>query len=282
MPDLLDEYTDDELRTIKDTSIRSPLLHVPIKMVDPLPEWFNKNFFEFKDELFKKSKFYEDKHDLTPEDYQGASELGILQMDGSQRISQKISERDKKFANIRKLVHEIMPDVYKQVEIIDVHFGDSQDIIEKILKLGNNNYSGYYIARTNNSFCMNVLRPHNSNTIYFLITEHGIYQRCFCRCDTGEGRRFGKCKDYKSTRYKYDVAKHTSIINALFPNRNQAFENVIQMSEFKEKRMFNPMNPRLFDPNALYMRKYMEWQEMKDYLIGKVGQERQIKNKKKV
>ncbi len=51
------------------------------------------------------------------------------------------------------------------------------------------------------SFCMNVDRDHKSNRIYFLMTADGLYQKCFCRCDTLVGRRFGLCKNYSSRKF---------------------------------------------------------------------------------
>jgi len=59
----------------------------------------------------------------------------------------------------------------------------------------------YYIARTmgrGSSFCMNLGDDHKNNTIYFYITERGICQRCWCRCDTLERRKNGLCRDFKS------------------------------------------------------------------------------------
>jgi len=52
------------------------------------------------------------------------------------------------------------------------------------------------------SFCMNLNRDHKNNKIYFLLTKDGIYQKCYCRCPTLQGRRFGYCKNYTSKRYE--------------------------------------------------------------------------------
>ena len=58
----------------------------------------------------------------------------------------------------------------------------------------------YYIARTNSTFCMNINKNHKTNGIYFYINDYkGLYQKCFCKCETAEGRVSGKpCRDYKS------------------------------------------------------------------------------------
>jgi len=64
-----------------------------------------------------------------------------------------------------------------------------------------NTQQTYYVARTagaGSSYCMNIDGDHRHNTIYFYITDRGICQRCWCRCDTLAGRKFGFCRDYKS------------------------------------------------------------------------------------
>lgn len=55
-----------------------------------------------------------------------------------------------------------------------------------------------YILCSQSKYCTNIGRNHNSEHIYFKLNKDGICQRCFCRCDTLEGRKHGYCKDYKS------------------------------------------------------------------------------------
>lgn len=74
----------------------------------------------------------------------------------------------------------------------------------------------FYIAKIDSMYCLNVQREHNSCGIYFQITEGGMYQRCFCRCDTEEGRLNGKCSQYKSSPF----ALPKEVIKMLFPNSN--------------------------------------------------------------
>ena len=56
----------------------------------------------------------------------------------------------------------------------------------------------FYIAQIDSNYCLNIERDHNSVGIYFQITETGMYQRCFCRCETLEGRINGLCSKFKS------------------------------------------------------------------------------------
>lgn len=46
---------------------------------------------------------------------------------------------------------------------------------------------------TNSRYCMNLGRDHNSNRVYFTCDVEGVFQHCFCNCDTSEGRKFGPC-----------------------------------------------------------------------------------------
>jgi hypothetical protein len=59
----------------------------------------------------------------------------------------------------------------------------------------------YYVVRTagrGSNFCLNLNADHKSNTIYFYVTVKGISQKCWCRCQTTEGRRHGLCKEWQS------------------------------------------------------------------------------------
>lgn len=72
----------------------------------------------------------------------------------------------------------------------------------------------FYIAKIDSMYCLNVQRDHNSCGIYFQITEQGLYQRCFCRCDTTDGRLDGPCSQYKSSPFPLP----REVVKMLFPN----------------------------------------------------------------
>lgn len=74
----------------------------------------------------------------------------------------------------------------------------------------------FYIAKIVSMYCLNVQREHNSCGIYFQITEHGMYQRCFCRCDTKQDRLDGPCSQYKSAPFILP----REVVKMLFPNAN--------------------------------------------------------------
>lgn len=81
--------------------------------------------------------------------------------------------------------------------------------LRQIKKQGN-----FYIAKIDSMYCLNIQREHNSCGIYFQITDQGLYQRCFCRCETLDGRHNGYCSKFKSTVFPLpkDLKK------MLFPN----------------------------------------------------------------
>ena len=56
--------------------------------------------------------------------------------------------------------------------------------------------ASFFTLRSTARYCVNMGRPHRTNTVYFVLTRRGVSQRCFCRCETTEGRRFGMCKDF--------------------------------------------------------------------------------------
>lgn len=74
--------------------------------------------------------------------------------------------------------------------------------------------ASFYIAKIDSMYCMNIEREHNSCGIYFCITEAGMFQRCFCKCDTLVGRKHGLCKEFKSQLFTLPMDLKTM----LFPN----------------------------------------------------------------
>ena len=180
---------------VKQTSIRT---QERVPTLYKIPEWFDVYHFNYEQEMKNKKmkrRFYDDaKHELTDEDRNGMSE---------HTIKGKINMEHPVWKTIVKLINDVMPDVYKNVEIMDIKqcSGEKND---------------YYLVRTNSSFCMNMARFHNSNTIYFVINEMGICQKCFCRCETTQGRRFGiMCKDYHSEIKPFNNAE---TVKLLFPD----------------------------------------------------------------
>jgi hypothetical protein len=57
---------------------------------------------------------------------------------------------------------------------------------------------GGFMLRSTSRYCLNLGRAHRSNNVYFVLTRDGISQRCYCRCETTEGRRAGLCRKFVS------------------------------------------------------------------------------------
>lgn len=56
-----------------------------------------------------------------------------------------------------------------------------------------------FILCSQSKYCTNIGKNHNSEHIYFKLNKDGICQKCFCKCNTMDGRKHGYCKDYSST-----------------------------------------------------------------------------------
>lgn len=59
-----------------------------------------------------------------------------------------------------------------------------------------------FMIRSTARYCINLGRAHRTNNVYFMLTKKGVCQRCFCRCETTEGRMYGMCKDFSSQYWK--------------------------------------------------------------------------------
>jgi len=88
--------------------------------------------------------------------------------------------------------------------------GQSRSRVKKIFK-----HKDTYLVDTTSKYCENILRTHNSNHVWFLIKPDGtIRQRCFCRCETMQGRRQGYCKDFSGRAHFLNK----TICDILYPN----------------------------------------------------------------
>jgi hypothetical protein len=64
-------------------------------------------------------------------------------------------------------------------------------------------YKTCHLIKTSSKYCENIRREHNSNHIRFRIDSGGIiYQQCFCRCDTLQGRLHGMCKNFTGRKHQ--------------------------------------------------------------------------------
>jgi len=71
--------------------------------------------------------------------------------------------------------------------------------VNDIKKIFNYSDGKLFILQTTSQYCQNISRRHNSCGVYFKLSPIGICQKCFCKCDTMDGRKYGYCKDFSST-----------------------------------------------------------------------------------
>jgi hypothetical protein len=55
-----------------------------------------------------------------------------------------------------------------------------------------------FMLRSTSRWCLNLEAEHRSSNVYFVLSRRGVHQRCYCRKDTAEKRKYGMCKDFCS------------------------------------------------------------------------------------
>jgi len=77
-------------------------------------------------------------------------------------------------------------------------------------------FKNVHLLKTTSRYCENIRRNHNSNHVKIVIDNGLIYQKCFCRCETTEGRRLGFCKDFTGNKHKLETNGGTKICKILY------------------------------------------------------------------
>jgi hypothetical protein len=63
-------------------------------------------------------------------------------------------------------------------------------------------HKNQFLVSTTSHYCENLKRSHNSNHVWFSISNGNISQKCFCNCETVKGRFYGFCKDFTGRRHE--------------------------------------------------------------------------------
>jgi hypothetical protein len=68
-------------------------------------------------------------------------------------------------------------------------------------KGGSGGKGAVYVLASDSKRCLNLVSTknrgnHHSNHVYFVLNETGLYQRCFCQCETAANRLDGPCKRF--------------------------------------------------------------------------------------
>lgn len=79
--------------------------------------------------------------------------------------------------------------VYAHVDIKNVYVNPNWNCFNIVLEPGS----------TASTTCENFIKgSHSTAMVWFTITAEGCSQRCWCKCKTTKGRKFGECRKFKS------------------------------------------------------------------------------------
>jgi hypothetical protein len=96
----------------------------------------------------------------------------------------------------------------------------------------------YYLITVDSKYCQNLQGEHSNNQIYFVITNTGLFQKCFCRCNTIEKRKFGKCMDYTS----YATRIPPCIFSKLFPSSDYTRARIAKFKNSQSNKLIGMSN----------------------------------------
>lgn len=180
--DTFEKYDNNKYKLIKKTSIQCFDEDINVKFKEPYPSWFNLSSIDIKGRnRIKKTDNKQIIQVLNEESLLGKN---WVKLDPSKEI----------YTELEKFIKTVYPTHYSDTTILGVY--QCGKISEKKVKKDNR----YYLVRTDSCYCQNIGREHRSNHIYFHIDKTTISQKCFCTCDTLDGRKDGLCKKYRSDK----------------------------------------------------------------------------------
>lgn len=92
-----------------------------------------------------------------------------------------------------------------------------------------------FLLGLDSRFCHNLGREHKSNRVYLQIDGNGVGQRCYCTCDTTEGREFGRCADVNLPLCEHGAHPFSDLVEAKAESR-RVQEQEQQKEEEKKRR----------------------------------------------
>ena len=76
-----------------------------------------------------------------------------------------------------------------------------------------------FCITTDSKYCTNLDKEHRSTHIYFVVYKNKkIYQKCFCKCSTTEGRKYGLCSKYRSKPMNLSHRVFGELVNSFSTN----------------------------------------------------------------
>lgn len=198
------------IKCVKLLSIKSFDKNPNVEIKEPFPLWYKPI------DIVLKTKYDKSKRESNPivKDNLGENQ----EIKKTFAILENIDKEDKRYIIIKEFIENFLPEEYSDAEIVELMFCG-----KKTSKFRS------YIVRTNSKYCQNIQDEHNSNHVYFVITEDKFHQRCFCRCDIVRPSGI-KCCDYID-KGKILSSKMKQI---LFPKTLEV------LNEKKEQIKYNP------------------------------------------
>lgn len=121
-------------------------------------------------------------------------------------------------------------------EIVKFFSNNVKDYLSKDIKrIFCSDDKNVYIIWTKSKYCQNIGRNHNSCGIYFKLTKQGICQKCFCKCDTQDGRKYGYCHSFSSTLIPCTV--HIKKLLNFKENKDESNDTQLKSFVLKSKEL---------------------------------------------
>jgi hypothetical protein len=133
----------------------------------------------------------------------------------------RVSPGSLEWNTIQEYIRRHLPDPFKRVRVKDITYPANLQYYHALLQGNGCNY------------CMNIGGNHRKNTSYFVFRPTGVTQKCHCRCDTVDGRKYGLCSKYESQKF----ALPTQSRDILFPSAATKNAGALEVSRNMEKRL---------------------------------------------
>jgi len=189
---------------IKETSIRTAETSLPVKPF--IPDWY---FPPEKIEIPRRA----------PNSNPSAA-IATAARNGSDGKSKNGGAR-KSSALDSAYTRSMMDTQGGEAQIIMIYVKESMFLHPKVIavyKCSGKNDRIWYDAKTDSRYCLNIGGNHKSCTVYYRIQKRGMNQKCFCRCDTLEGRKSGKtCTEFEGPL----IFLPKFLVDTLFPSKKK-------------------------------------------------------------
>ena len=184
--ELLGELLGDEIFMVSTTSIRcDPDVICESDIASQsMPEWFDttKDYdLSGKDKPVKTIKVRSSKGGSNERTYFSDERLRLMDED----------------LRVRKIVEWFKNDDLHDLFMIPSAYREC--VVQDVIMCSPSEGKRYYLVNVDSRYCLNIGNEHKNNGVYFVINGGGLFQKCFCRCSTIDGRISGlRCEQFSS------------------------------------------------------------------------------------